>query len=236
MKSQNENSIISKISRWEHKAYIALKGMVLVMRRLGGISICALLCVSLLSGCGSSLASDESIVSVSKKGKVTAIDVESFEASYYDEEELRSFVKTAVDEYNTTHEKGAVKMKQLSVADAVATVEMHYKTVADYAEFNGIELYQGTNVQALAEGYDFEVELAAVEDGVMGQTVSKAEIFESDDWKVVIIKANTDVKVDGKICYVSTENVEVTGKDTVSIGMGDAESFETDVYTYIIYK
>ena len=50
-----------------------------------------------------------------------------------------------------------------------------------------------------------------------------------------LIKANTDVQVAGEICYISNENVELTGTDTVSI-RGTDDSFETDVYTYIIYK
>ena len=91
--------------------------------------------------------------------------------------------------------------------------------------------------------------------------------------KAVIIKANRDVKVDGTICYVSSENVKLTGNDSVSIREGyslngadsenvnhetesvggtseisdtdvnddtvyvkDNGAFETDVYTYIIYK
>ena len=44
--------------------------------------------------------------------------------------------------------------------------------------------------------------------------------FETEDLKVVIIKANTDVKIDGKILYVSCDNVTVTGKDSVSIKEG----------------
>ena len=38
--------------------------------------------------------------------------------------------------------------------------------------------------------------------------------------KVVIIKAIRDVKVDGTICYVSSENVKLTGTDSVSIRDG----------------
>ena len=94
------------------------------------------------------------------------------------------------------------------------------------------------------------------------------------------MKANRDVNVDGTFCYVSSENVKLTGTDSVSIRDGyslnsgstadesdsdeniadgtesiggstevsdtdvnddttyvkDDGAFETDVYTYIIYK
>ena len=108
-----------------------------------------------------------------------------------------------------------------------------------------------------------------------GPNDSGEEIYSGDDLKAVIIKANRDVKVDGTICYVSTENVKLTGADSVSIRDGyslnsdnvsdendsggtenvggsteisdtdvnddtayvkDDGAFETDVYTYIIYK
>ena len=59
-------------------------------------------------------------------------------------------------------------------------------------------------------------------------------IRDSDNNKVVIIKANVDVKVDGTILYVSKENTKVTEKNKVSItGEGSAEEA---ALTYIIYK
>ena len=50
--------------------------------------------------------------------------------------------------------------------------------------------------------------------------MTKDEILAQEDLKVVIIKANTDVKIDGRILYVSCDNVTVTGKDSVSIKEG----------------
>jgi len=50
--------------------------------------------------------------------------------------------------------------------------------------------------------------------------VTRWDILAQEDLKVVIIKANTDVKIDGKILYVSCDNVTVTGKDSVSIKEG----------------
>ena len=44
------------------------------------------------------------------------------------------------------------------------------------------------------------------------------------------------MKVAGKIIYVSTENVTVTAKDTISIRDEENPSLESDKYTYIIYK
>ena len=69
-----------------------------------------------------------------------------------------------------------------------------------------------------------------------GTHVVIADILAEEGLSVVIIKANTNVMVDGTICYVSTANVTVTDKDTISIYDEENTSLSTDVCTYIIYK
>ena len=97
---------------------------------------------------------------------------------------------------------------------------MDYETVDDYTAFNGVELYEGKIVQALAAGYDFDTDFAGVDKDGSVTGVTREDILAQEDLKVVIIKANTDVKIEGKILYVSCDNVTVTGKDSVSIKEG----------------
>lgn len=232
--------------------------------------LCAALCVGVLAGCGSTVDADTDMVFVDKKGGVTSVDVETLDKEYYDEEELKSYVDDAVAEYNDQNGRNSVRVLDLSVENGTAKLKMEYKTAEDYSSFNGIELYQGKVVSALAAGYDFAVDFVSVEDGAVSGTASREEIYADDDLQAVIIKANTDVTVDGDICFVSSENVRLTGTDSVSIREGyslgaetaggnesvtetateeaavseaaevqdvsDDGSFETDVYTYIIYK
>ena len=242
------------------------------MKRLVCTVCSVLLCVGLLSGCGTSLEGEESVVYVGKKGVIESLDVESLDQSYYDETELKSYVDAEVE--------------SLKVEDGVAKLKMKYKTPEDYTAFNGIELYQGKVVASLAAGYVYDGEFARVEEGKVVGAATKQDIYSEDDLKVAIIRANTDVKVDGEICYVSCQNVKLTGTDSVSIREGyyletgsvtasvdvtgqentgteqllgteqaemtgetvhtdDTEqtetasgdgSFETDVYTFIVYK
>ena len=141
-------------------------------------------------------------------------------------------------------------------------------TPEDYTAFNGIELYQGTVIDSLSAGYVYDGPFVRVENGTAKGEATKRDIYEQEDLKVVIIRANTDVLVDGEICYVSSENVALTGADSVSIREGyylnpgasgteavaasgeagstefiadvqqpqEGGSFETDVYTFIVYK
>lgn len=230
------------------------------MKKITCMCLCILLGAGMLAGCGTSVSSEQNLVYVDKKGGVVSVDVEALDAGYYSEEELEAFIKEEVDSYTEEHGKGSVSLEELKVEDGKAKLTMKYKTAEDYTEFNGIELYQGKIVKALAAGYDFKSDFSKVEDGKVTGSATTKEIYATEDLKVVIIKANTDVQVPGAICYISNENVKLTGNDTVSIrtAYGSAAeretvnestemsetpetaenggSFETDVYTYIIYK
>lgn len=199
------------------------------MKRLGCIGLGLVLCAGMLAGCSTKLQADTDTVYVTKNGKVISVDVETFDQAYYDETELKDYVESKVAGYNADYGKDAVKVQSVSAGDGSAKLEMEYKTVDDYTAFNGVELYQGKIVQAMAAGYDFDADFAGVsDDGTYG--VAKEDVISQEDLKVVIIKANADVKIDGKILYVSCENVTVTGKDTVSIkkGTGIEETWKTE--------
>ncbi len=241
------------------------------MKRKTAIIFSMILSLSLLAGCGSKLDVEESTVYVDKDGSVISVDIESFEKDYYDESELKDYVKEEVEDYTSENGKKSVSLEDVSVDDSTATLKLKYASADDYTNFNGIELYTGTVVKAMAAGYDFNVDFVSVRDGSVTGTATRDEILENDDYKVAIIKANTDVKVDGTILYVSSENVKVTAKDTVSIREGyqaaatesaagatesvadteavaateiaadesavqDEFAYETDVYTYVIFK
>ena len=173
------------------------------MKRLGCIGLTIMICAGMLAGCGSSLEADTNTVYVSKHRKVVSMDVEQLDQSYYDETELKEFVDSAVDEYNTENGKNSVKVDDLTVEDGTAKLRMDYETVDDYTAFNGVELYEGKIVQALAAGYDFDTDFAGVDKDGSVTGVTRWDILAQEDLKVVIIKANTDVKIDGKILYLS---------------------------------
>lgn len=190
------------------------------MKRLLCACLCILLCAGLFSGCGTTLESDTTVVYVDEKGAVISLDVEELDQDYYDQTELEAFVTDAVKKYTAEHGKDSVQLQDLTVQDGIAKLKMKYKTAEDYSDFNGIELYQGKTVACLAAGYPFDVDFVKVEAGKVTGAAAKQDIYADTELKVVIIKANTDVKVAGEICYVSTENVNLTGTDSVSIREG----------------
>lgn len=203
------------------------------MKRYLCMGLVFLLAVSLFAGCGGRLNVERSTVYVQKKGTVLSADVIQFDKAHYDEAELEEGIKNQVEEY--CGEAGeTVSIESFAVKDGVARLNLKFDTFEDYRDFIQIELYSGNIVKARAEGYDFDAEFFSVSDGEK-KSVSKEKVLEEDDNKVVIIKANLDVKVDGTILYVSGENTTVSKKDTASI-IGDEERSEEADVTYIVYK
>lgn len=202
------------------------------MKKIICVGFTMILCMGLLSGCSKKTDVDTSTVFIEKKGKITSVDVEALDKDYYDEAELESYITDHVNDY--TGENGnTVEMASFTVTDQVAKLQMQYDSYEDYTAFNGIELYDGTVVEAEAAGYDFDTDFISASDEDT-KKVSKDDVLADDNNKVVIIKANVDVKVDGTILYVSKENTKVTEKNKVSItGEGSAEEA---ALTYIIYK
>lgn len=178
-----------------------------------------ILCIGMLAGCGASYAVDESTVFVQKDGSIVSTDVEEFDENTYDYDGLKKYVDDAIRTYNDDNGKGQVKLKNLSVKDHKATLTIAYDSAADYQKFNDIELYTGSVAEALAAGYSFDVSFASVEDGKIA-LCDVDEFLNDASYKVVIIRGNTNVKVKGKISYVSTVNTTYVDGSTIAIREG----------------
>lgn len=189
-------------------------------RLLAAVPVLAL-CMGLLTGCGSSYDAQESTVYVLKNGKIVSVDVSDFEGASYDEEGLEAYVDGIISEYTAEYGKGLVKLKDISVTDGKASLVMEYASAEDYTGFNGVELFTGSVAEALAAGYGFAAEFADVT-GDTPVSAASSDFITGDGYKVVIIRANTNVSVKGTICYVSTENVSLVDDSTVAIADGNS--------------
>lgn len=190
------------------------------MKRFTGIALTVLLVIGALTGCGQSYEAKVSTVFVQKDGTVVSTDVESFDEDRYDKEGLQSYIEDAVADYNGEGSE-AVAMKSLTVEEGRATLILTFASASDYAAFSGIELFTGSVADALAAGYSFDVEFASVEGG-NASACSVNDFLGSKDLKVVIIKGNTDVHVDGKVAYVSIANTSYVDSGTIRIQEGTA--------------
>lgn len=185
------------------------------------------------SGCGS-LDVENNTISLQKNGRITEAIVEDFSQDYYDEDELKSYIDSEVEAFMADEENGQVKTSGYKVEDGKVHLNVRYEDADTYGEFNGVEIFSGTVVQAQAQGYKFDTDFVTVDEGKTTGTADTQKVLGDDELKVLIVRENTDIIVPGTIQYVSAENTEVTAKDTVAMEKKNDTSVAPLVY--VIYK
>ena len=184
-----------------------------------------------LTGCSilAGFSPEVSGVSVSKNGRITEVVRESFDASYYNEEELQSQIESEISDYNSSHDDKSVKKKSLKVENGEAQLRMVYDSYQDYAQFNHVGFYVGNINGAIQAGYAFEGSFLPVSDGktAEGSSIWGSSLMSGKNYKTIVVNEALLVDVPGTICYVS-EGVKVTGKS-------EAVTENTDT-SYILYE
>lgn len=202
----------------------------------------AVLMLSFLSGCGQTFP-ESSTLYIQKNGKLSEATIEAFDKDYYDKQELEDFIQKQIDKFEEKSEQGLVKKKSYEVEEGIAKLMMTYEDYQAYTDFTGRELFAGTVVQAMANGYMLDTDFVEVNTDKASsnagstETLSRAAeyvdssvITENDDYKVVILNQDIDVVVKGKIHYVSAAGVTVTGSDTATVRALN------DEVSYIVYQ
>lgn len=210
----------------------------------------AVLCIGaaaagiLLTACGSADVT-RSTVELKKNGKIVEYTIEDFGESYYDAEELKSYIQSEVDAYLDENE-GSIKISKSEVEEQTAYLTMQYGNVDTFSDFNGIDCFSGSILQAQSAGYDFNTDFidvssdasdsdteGSVEEAEIETIVPSDVVLADDELKVFIIKDDVDIIVPGTIVYVSADDSEVTATDhTVSV---NAEK-DKDSLVYVLYK
>lgn len=182
----------------------------------------------LLTGC-SSFSPEVTGISINKKGGISEVVRESFDASYYSEAELEQEIDTAIGLYTSENGSKTVKKKSLSVKNGEAVLKMEYASDKDYAEFNNVGFYLGNISGAIQAGYPFDGSFYQVVLGKIDDfnTVWGSSIMSGTNYKTVVVSEPLLVEVPGTIHYVS-ENVKVRDKST-------AVTESTEV-AYILYE
>ena len=176
---------------------------------------------------------ENSTLAVGSDGKVVYQEVTSFGEDFYNKNELKSFVKDAIKEYNDKN-GNKIKLDTVKVKGDVAYAKTTYASVKDYSKFTGIELSSG-KMKQIKKNYDFDDAFVSVKDGKKGATAKAVDITSQSKLKVLVIKENVTVQVDGTICYVSDADTEMVDESTVTISQPDGNEDATQL-TYIIYK
>ncbi len=177
---------------------------------------------------------ETSTLTITKDGTVICEEVTTFDESFYDKAQLKKFVKTEIDNYNKEAGDSEIKLNSLTVKGETAYAKTTYKTVDDYCAFTGIELFAGSMSQA-KKAYDFADAFVTVKEGVKGTSAEPLDITSQKKLKVLVVKENINVSVDGEILYVSDSSTSMIDNHTVAIAQPDGNEDATQL-TYIIYK
>ena len=204
-------------------------------KRMVALSCCIGMCM-LMAACGTKLDVQENTIALQRNGKILEAAVETFDQSYYKEDELNSYIQNAVDDYTAEHGKKSVSVTESKVEEKKAYLTLQYENAETFQDFSGIECFSGSIVEAQSAGYDFEQDFYPVTDGKADKkTVRGSSLLEDDDLKVLIVKENSDVIVPGKIAYVSTEGTEVTSEKQVNVTQKQQDTDES-VLVYVLYR
>ena len=204
-------------------------------KRMVALSCCIGMCM-LMAACGTKLDVQENTIALQRNGKILEAAVETFDQSYYKEDELNSYIQNAVDDYTAEHGKKSVSVTESKVEEKKAYLTLQYENAETFQDFSGIECFSGSIVEAQAAGYDFDLDFYPVTEGKADKkSVKGSTLLKEDDLKVLIVKANSDLIVPGKIVYVSADGTEVTSEKQVNVTQKNQDTDEA-VLVYVLYQ
>ena len=191
--------------------------------------------LGLLTGCDMMQEDDwtpreEAAISIDEEGRITEYLSEKLDQAYYNFDELKSMLDSEVADYNARHGDGSVTVVTAEQEEGKANLVIEYRSGADYAEFNNIEFYYGSMINAQLSGYLFDVSYKQVNDGVVQvEEVSGSEVLKKMADQVVVVRAPLEVHVPGNIDFMSS-NANALGSNVVlAVGTGNEDSAKSVV-------
>ena len=195
------------------------KQKLMILIGLVAVLLLVIVVALFLSGALGGKSADSNSVYILENEKIVSTNIEAFDEEHYSKSELKSYMKDVIKDYNKENGSGSVRQRSFKIKDGIATSVLQYKNADVFEDFYGRELFVGTIGEALGAGYSFDIPFASVKGNNITECTNEKFIGD-DTYKVAIIKANTKVKVEGEICFISTENIAEVEKDYVVIKEG----------------
>lgn len=196
------------------------------------IAAAAALCagVMLLGGCDTLKPKqewkpqEEAAISISEEGVITEYVSDVLDEAYYSAAELQEMITSEVNAYNSKNGANSVAVKEFTSEGQNVQLVIEYAKAEDYAEFNNVEFYYGSMINAQMEGYLFDTSFKRVKHGVVqGSAVSGSTVLKDMAAEVLVVTAPLEVHVPGNVLFTST-NAEVLASDDVNAtGKSDEE-------------
>lgn len=178
-------------------------------------------------------------IQVHADGSLTETIFDTLDQSWYEGNELQDMIARSMNEYNASHEAGAVNVTAYSDAGGKVQVVIDYRTGEDFAEYNNTVFCCGSMLDAQMQGFLFDTPFYAV-DGTnqAGGAIDASEPLSHKEFNVVVSDGTHVVQVPGEIRYVS-EGVQVVNSHVARKAQGAESAQEENAagsVLYIIYE
>lgn len=208
--------------------------------------------------------SDVNRLTLKSNGSVIYEEIADMDDGGIDPDELKSYIRDQISEYNENTGSKAVRLKRFAVSDGRVYVRTSYESLDVYSDFTGYDAFSGTVSEAVKAGYDFSGYFTSdskesglykfTDDAPEGYVSGDARILGTDgsssvddsdgslvnDNVVIIDGTYCQIRVPGTLTGVSTEDTQKVDDSTISVEQddtGDDSSLSEDApEVYIFYK
>ncbi|HAU85515.1 MAG TPA: hypothetical protein DCW90_08440 [Lachnospiraceae bacterium] len=191
-----------------------------------GLCICLMLAAT---GCKSRVHSlkladikDETVL-LRSDGSVQSGAYEAFDEPYYDEDDLKAFMESAINTFNEEQGEECVKLNKLKIEENgtkhIAKAIVTYDNMKLYSAMNNIEAASYSMEEAKEAGVLPEIMTVAAD----GSRVSQKEVTDNTEYKVLVIQIKGDIMFPDAVKYYSNvmllapNTVETTGEEQAVI-------------------
>ncbi len=189
------------------------------------LSIVMVLMLTVLAGCdnkATKFVANEihtETIYVKKDNTIEVATVEEFDKAHYDLAELKAFIQTEIDKYNTESGSEAITINDLVLKDGNAVLVLKYNSVEDFAKFNDIDASIYTTSELKLASVNSPKAYVSAKDG---STVDSEVALKNEKHNVLFVNLGTDVIVEGTIMYydnavLASKNKAQTAIDGTSV-------------------
>lgn len=179
-----------------------------------------------------------STIVVNSDGSIIAEEISKTEGLSQGKDDIKKYVEDSVAAFNKKAgtEKVRVEAVDFNEKEGEAYVRTRYTDSESFQGYTQYDYFSGTVAQAQTRGYDFGTTFYPVENGIAGTPVTREELNDASILKVVIINDPTNIRVNGKIRYLSTENTRLVSDRESGVMTEDINHNDVVPYIYVIYE
>jgi len=179
-----------------------------------------------------------STIIVNGDGSIISEEISKTDGLSQGKDDIRKYVEDSVAAFNKENgtEKVRVEAVDFNEKEGEAYVRTVYTDSSSFSGYTRYDYFSGTVAEAQTRGYDFGTTFYPVENGIAGTPVTREELKDASILKVVILNDPTNIRVNGKIKYLSTENTKLVSEHESGVMSEEVNPNDVAPYIYVIYE